>query len=128
MSWHRQRWVLLSGCLAAGVGLSLWLNDRAVYSNIHLEDYVGPDACVECHEQNHQENFDSWRTHSHRVMNQNPTEESVKGDFSGVRLDYQDGTVIFHRSGPRYLMSIYKNGRLLRRLEVTRTISLRFSY
>ena len=122
MSGHRQRWALLSGLLAAGVGLALWLNARAVYSNIHPEDYVGPDACVECHEQNHQENFDSWQTHSHRVMNQNASEESVKGDFSGARLDYQDGSVIFHRNGPLYLMSIYKDGRLFRRLEITRTV------
>ncbi len=117
-----RRWTLLGGTFAAGVALSLWLIDRAAYSNIHPEDYVGPDACVECHEKNHQENFDSWQNHSHRVMNQSPTEESVKGDFSGVRLDYRYGHVIFHRDGSRYLMSSYESGDLVRRIEVTRTI------
>ncbi|MCH7869079.1 MAG: hypothetical protein IH881_15395 [Myxococcales bacterium] len=122
MKLQRRHWILLSGFLAVAAGLTLWLNDQAAYSNIHSEDYVGPDACVECHEQNHRDNFDSWQTHSHRVMNQDATEESVKGDFSGARLDYQDGYVIFHRIGPAYLMSIYENGEPLRRLQVTRTI------
>ena len=60
--------------------------------------------------------------HSHRVMNQNATEESVKGDFSDARLDYDGRYVIFHRNGPRYLMSIYTNDILQRRIEVTRTV------
>lgn len=122
---RRQRikaWTLLGGTFAVGVALSLWFIDRAAYSNIRPEDYVGPEACVECHEKNHQENFDSWQDHSHRVMNQNPTEESVKGDFSGVHLDYQHGRVKFYRDGPRYMMSIYENGEFVRRHEVTRTI------
>jgi hypothetical protein len=126
MLMDRKRWVLVTGLCATAVGLFFWLDAGAEYSNIHPEDYVGPDACVSCHEQNHQENFDSWQTHSHRVMNQDASDESVLGDFSGARLDYQDGYVIFHREGPRFLISIYKNDRLRRRLEVTRTVGSRY--
>jgi hypothetical protein len=108
--------------LAVGGGV-LWRQaaDRP-YSNIFPADYVGPDACARCHEDSHQENFDSWKHHSHRTMNQNPTDESVKGDFSGVKLRYGRGHVVFHREGKDFVMSIYEGDRLVRRHLVTRTV------
>lgn len=92
------------------------------YSNIYPTDYVGPNVCAECHEDNHRENFESWKGHAHRTMNQNPGDESVKGDFSGVALRYGPGHAVFHREGPRFLMSVYQGERLVRRHVVTRTV------
>lgn len=114
-----------AAAIAVGVGLVL-LNLHATekpYSNIYAADYVGPDACRDCHQENHAENFESWSDHPHRVMNQNPTDQSVKGDFSGAELRYGRGRAVFHREGSSFLMSIYDEGdRLLRRHRVTRTV------
>ena len=107
--------------VAASALLTLHSSDD-VYSNIYPSDYVGPDACRECHAENHRENFESWSAHPHRTMNQNPTDESVKGDFSGAELRYGRGRAVFHRDGPKFLMSIYEGERLLRRHLVTRTV------
>jgi hypothetical protein len=114
--------LLLGGAIAIAVFVGPGLFEPESYSNIHPEDYVGPEACVNCHEKNHQENFDDWEKHSHRVMNQHPTPESIKGDFSGARLDYLNRHAIFHRDGQLYLISIYEGDELIRRLQVTRTV------
>jgi len=99
-----------------------WLRAEADYSNIYPDDYVGPDTCRECHEQNHSDNYDAWSNHSHRVMNQNANNETVLGDFSGVQIEYGRGHARFHRDGEKFLMSIYVDGELLRRHRVTRTV------
>ena len=43
--------------IAIGVGVALfaWYFAEDGYSNIYPDDYVGPNACVECHEKSHQE-------------------------------------------------------------------------
>lgn len=61
------------------------------YSNIRQEDYIGPEACGECH----RENYESWKQHPHSRMNTLATDETVVGDFSGVSLSYADGRVVF---------------------------------
>ena len=88
------------------------------YSNIYPEDYVGPDACSGCHEENHA----LWQAHPHRTMNQNPSEQTVKGDFSGQKIEYGAGYAIFERAGEDFLMSIYQEDEEPRLLQVTRTI------
>jgi hypothetical protein len=48
-----------AAAVAVGVGLAL-LNlhsPEEPYSNIYAADYVGPDACRDCHQDNHAENF-----------------------------------------------------------------------
>src|SRR5262245_24393958 len=117
------RWAAVAAiAIAAGAALYLHRAAEARYSNIYPADYVGPAACRECHEENHQENYESWQKHPHRTMNQNPDDVSVKGDFSGVELRYGRGRVVFHRAGPSFLMSLYEGERLLRRHVVTRTV------
>jgi hypothetical protein len=107
-----------------GVGLALLTlhAPEEPYSNIYASDYVGPDKCASCHEENHEENYESWRSHPHRTMTQNPNDESVKGDFSGAELRYGRGRAVFHRDGRKFLMSIYEGDRLVRRHVVTRTV------
>jgi predicted CXXCH cytochrome family protein len=88
------------------------------YTNIYPGDYVGPESCGECHE----DNYRLWKDHAHRRMNQNPSEETVLGDFSGRTLDYAGNHVVFHRDGEDFIISIYKEDRLFRRHKVTRTV------
>jgi len=118
------RWAAAAAiAIAAGGGLYAFrAAQEARYSNIYPADYVGPDACRECHEENHQENYESWQAHSHRTMNQNPDDVSVKGDFSGAEVSYGRGRAVFHREGADFLMSLYEGERLLRRHVVTRTV------
>ena len=80
------------------------------YSNILPNDYVGPQACAECH----QEQYNDWKTHPHSCMNQLPDAESVKGDFSNRQLNLPTGKVVFQteldeHGQPLYKMLVYRN-------------------
>jgi len=94
----------------------------SAYSNIEPEDFVGPGACEECHE----EKFESWSEHRHRWMNAPAGPEAVKGDFSpGASIHYFGGTAKFVYEDERYMMRLTK-GTLARAYEVTQTIGSRF--
>lgn len=106
---------------------------RAGYSNIERADYLGPEVCQECH----QENFDGWTKHPHRTMNADATAATVRGDFSGVEIAYRGfsegptrrvpaGRARFHRTGTDYSVSLLaEDGATLRRFRVTRTVGSR---
>jgi Fe-S cluster assembly iron-binding protein IscA len=91
------------------------------YSNIHAHDYVGPQTCGKCHA----EQYKLWQAHPHSKMTRDAGDDSVVGDFSGSRLDYANGRVIFEKVARRYLMSIYLDDQFVRRFQVTRTIGSR---
>jgi hypothetical protein len=92
------------------------------YSNIRHEDYIGPEACGQCHE----ENYSSWSKHPHSRMNTLATEETIVGDFSGVSLDYGDGRVVFLKRDGAYLMEFYQGEKRIRTYRATRTIGWRY--
>src|SRR5262245_59228749 len=58
-----------------------------LYSNILPADYVGPQTCGKCHEQQHK----LWSSHPHRFMNQLPTTVAVKGDFNNHVWKHRPG-------------------------------------
>lgn len=93
------------------------------YSNIHPQDYVGPERCAECHA----EQYRKWQTHPHSRMNLNPTEQSVLGDFSGVRVEYGDGYVQFDTRGDEYFISLFGHDQLAREYRVTRTVGSQYT-
>src|SRR5688500_8023469 len=80
-------------------------------SNIARADYIGPEACAECHAAQ----FALWTTSLHRVMNAkvDATGASVDaagaspiiGDFTGVVLKYRDGEARFQRDAAGYTMT-----------------------
>jgi cytochrome c1 len=91
-------------------------------SNVHAGDYVGPEACAECHE----EKYAQWRQHSHSRMNLDANQDSVLGDFSGVELEYAGERARFDRDGESFFMTLWGDeGR--RRYRVTRTVGSRFT-
>jgi hypothetical protein len=92
------------------------------YSNIAADDYVGPEACNECHE----DKFKGWASTLHRTMNQLASAESVLGDFSAQALTYGPRRVVFERRDEKFFMSYYSGDRLTRRFRVTRTIGSRY--
>ncbi len=65
------------------------------YVNILREDYVGPEVCGKCH----QENYSRWKGHPHSRMNSLAEAPSVLGDFSGATLSYGDGRAVFRKQG-----------------------------
>ncbi len=91
------------------------------YSNIHPEDYVGPESCKRCH----QEHYADWKSHPHSRMNADASAESVAGDFADRRVAYGNGSVLFHRDGDRFLMSLYESDELTSEYQVTRTVGSR---
>ena len=93
------------------------------YSNIHPNDYMGPDTCLKCHSSHHQD----WLTHAHSKMNLNPGAETVVGDFSGKRIQYGDQQVAFEHEDGDYFMSFFKNDTLSLRYRVTRTVGSRLT-
>jgi hypothetical protein len=99
----------------------------ASYSNILPGDYVGPQACKECHE----EKYKDWSANPHGKMNRDASSETVRGDFSGVRVSYQGGTALFSTAkdlgrAPRHEMTLERDGKVVRRYEITRVVGSRF--
>ena len=91
-------------------------------SNIHPQDYVGPDACAECHPEQHE----AWSKHPHRFMNSLAADGTVKGDFAGTAtIDYLGGRARFYRDGLQYRMAL-ERGTLRRVYHVTQTLGSRF--
>lgn len=90
-------------------------------SNIARADYVGPDACGECHPTQHA----LWSASLHRVMNAQAGDAgAVIGDFSGAVVRYRGGEVRFDRDLTGYLVTT-KLGDTAVRYRVTRTIGRR---
>ena len=100
----------------------LALEQDQKYSNIRHEDYIGPEACGQCHEKN----YSSWSKHPHSRMNTLATEETIVGDFSGVSLSYADGRVVFLKRDGAYLMEFYQGEKRIRTYRATRTIGWRY--
>ncbi|HZU99661.1 MAG TPA: ammonia-forming cytochrome c nitrite reductase subunit c552 [Planctomycetota bacterium] len=90
-------------------------------STIRPADYAGSEKCRDCHT----EKFSDWSGHPHRLMNQDATKEAVRGDFSGVQVAYQGGTVTFATEAAGFTMTLAK-GSLTRKYLVTRSVGSRF--
>ncbi len=73
-------------------------------SNIHPGDYVGPEACRECH----QKNYEGWSHHPHRWMNALANASTVVGDFSGKRISYLGGEAMFFKENGAYRMRLQR--------------------
>ena len=93
------------------------------YSNIHPADYVGPESCAKCH----QEQTSDWRLHPHGKMNLNPTDRTVQGDFSDHEIDYGNMKVVFDNHDGQFFMSMYEDKSLSRQYRVTRTVGSKFT-
>lgn len=92
----------------------------ATGSTIAARDYIGPDACGECHA----DQLAMWSTSLHRVMNQPAGIEAVIGDFDHAVLAYAGGEARFDREGADFVMTLAKADRTVR-YRVTRTIGRR---
>ncbi len=91
-------------------------------SNMHRGDYVGPEACRECH----QKNYELWSQHPHRRMNAKATEENVFGDFSGTQsISYLGGDATFYREDGGFRMKLVRQDVELI-YEIRETIGSRF--
>jgi predicted CXXCH cytochrome family protein len=91
-------------------------------SNIHPADYIGPQACKECHPKNH----DAWSTHPHRWMNALASDATIKGDFSGkASISYLGGRGTFERRDGKHYMKLQRD-MVKRTYEITQTIGSRF--
>ena len=96
------------------------------YSNIHATDYVGPEACGECHVKQ----YDRWRSHPHSRMNQDPDAHAVLGDFSARTATYGELQARFEQRGDAYFMTFHRvdgPARVRREFRVTRTGGSRFT-
>lgn len=92
----------------------------AAGSTIAKRDYIGPDACGECHAEQHAQ----WATSLHPVMNQLAQGDAVIGDFGGAVVRYAGGEVKLDRDAKGFTMTLVKGERTVR-YRVTRTIGKR---
>lgn len=91
-------------------------------SNIHPADYAGPDACKECHQQNHND----WANHPHRWMNAQANDNTVKGSFTEQdEIRYLGGRATFRKQGDRYLMDLERDS-VRMSYEIDQTLGSRF--
>ncbi|HIG56285.1 MAG TPA: hypothetical protein EYQ18_20335 [Candidatus Handelsmanbacteria bacterium] len=92
------------------------------YSNIRPTDYVGPQACGECHETN----YANWQRHPHSRMNMPANAETVLADFSGRTVSYADQRALFRREGDDFLVEYFTGNQLNRQFRLTRVIGWRY--
>ncbi len=91
-------------------------------SNIRLIDYAGPESCKECHKRN----YESWSQHSHRWMNAEVSEQTLKADFSGnAHIDYMGGHASFYTEDGEYRVRM-ERGDIRRTYRIVQTIGSRF--
>jgi len=105
--------------LPQGLGVSSQPDGTA--TNIHPDDYAGPDACRACHPKNHAD----WSAHPHRLMNALATATTIRGDFSGAEIRYLGGRATFTTADDAYVMKLERGGGA-RTYQVTQTIGSRF--
>ena len=99
------------------------VNESIRYSNILPNDYVGPETCAKCH----QDQYQLWKEHPHHCMNQLPNADTVMGDFDDVLLTLPTGEIRFTTDDDgKYWMTITKHSELHRKYVVTRTVGSRF--
>jgi hypothetical protein len=78
----------------------LAVTDRPI--QVPTGDYVGSEACRNCHPHNHATWYDSY----HRTMTQVAGSESVLGDFDGVELKGVDLNVQLSRKGDKFFAEL----------------------
>src|SRR5207302_5273250 len=85
-------------------------------------EYVGPDACGECHPDEHA----AWSASLHRAMNARASDDgAVIGDFNGAVVHAAAGSARFDRDARGYTMELARAGAAPVRFRVTRTIGKR---
>ena len=94
----------------------------STYSNIRPRDYVGPEACEECH----QENYANWQEHPHSRMNMLATEETVLGDFDRATLTYGNRKAVFRKRNGEFFIEYFSEEQLLRQFKISRVIGWRY--
>ena len=95
--------------------------EPAATENIHRDDYVGPEACKNCHKAQHA----NWSNHPHRWMNALADEGTVKGDFNDRRISYLGGEITFTKVDGTYRMRLQR-GDVKRDYLIDQTIGSRF--
>jgi hypothetical protein len=101
---------------------SYQIDRSSTYSNILPDDYVGPQTCAQCHPKQHR----LWSVHPHRRMNQVPSKETVRGNFNDQVLHLPTGDVHFTTEADGYHVTTQRDGKVLRRWHVTRTVGTRY--
>lgn len=123
--------VVLAGCRSprdgstgagSGSGSVARVPDPAAAgSTIARADYIGPDACGECHP----EQLAQWATSLHPVMNQRAERDAVIGSFGGTVLRYAGGEARFEGDAKTGYTMTLTHGERRVSYRVTRTIGKR---
>jgi hypothetical protein len=83
-------------------------------------DYVGAEACRQCHVEQHS----AWQGSQHQLAMQHATPAAVLGDFDDARFSYAGVTsTFFRRDGKYFVRTDGKDGRLRTSRSNTRTVS-----
>ena len=82
--------------------------------------FVGSQACAECHVTE----SESWLGSHHDRAMEEPTGESVVGQFDGSILRHFDRTWRFVRDGEKFVVELEEPGRPLERLDVAYTFGV----
>lgn len=90
-------------------------------SNIHPQDYAGPEACKNCHQQQ----YGTWSKHPHRWMNALVKNATIRGDFNDQRISYLGGEVTFYKAADQYRMRL-ERGDVRREFVVEQSIGSRY--
>ncbi len=67
---------------------------------VNASEFVGSGECTQCHAEQHAQ----WTGSDHDLAMQEPTEESVLGDFDNATFTYNGVTTKFYRQGDRFMV------------------------
>ncbi|WP_170368467.1 multiheme c-type cytochrome [Ruegeria arenilitoris] len=91
-NWHRIAWIIaFSGC-------ALLQNSGWTWA----QDYVGSDACRDCHD----EQVQAWAGSHHALAWTEPTSDTVVADFDETTFSHDGVSVTFRREGSDYFADV----------------------
>lgn len=91
-NWHRIAWIItFSGC-------ALLQNSGWAWA----QDYVGSDACRDCHDEQAQ----AWEGSHHALAWTEPTSDTVVADFDETTFSHDGMSVTFRQEGSDYLADV----------------------
>ncbi|MER2495360.1 multiheme c-type cytochrome [Vibrio neptunius] len=74
----------------------------AIFSSAHASQFVGSNACADCH----QEAFQAWQGSHHQQAMQHATAKTVLGDFNDTKFEFEGSVNRFFTLNDQFLVNI----------------------
>lgn len=80
----------------------VWMSIMTFSSNVFSADFVGSDACIDCHK----EETEAWKGSDHEMAMKHADKDSVFGDFNDATFEFKGKPNRFFKKGDEYWVNI----------------------